>query len=525
MTRNRAQFSPRVISQMIILAICRFAEPTAMTSVTPYLYYMIAHFGVPQEEIAKYVGITFASFSFCQFFTGIWWGRASDRFGRKPMIMLGLSGTLLSLMVFGFSTNLKMAIAARCFSGLVNGNVGILRTMIAEMVPEKELQPRAFSLMPLIWTTGSIVGPVLGGFLADPITNHPGWFSEKPPAFFKKFPFALPNIVASMLFVIGLTTGILFLDETLETMRDKPDAGRRLGGKIIKYFKSRSHHHKDIADETTSLLQSESSSVLDEEISAAAQSQQAPKAQNAPPIRDAFTFQSSINLLVYCFLALHSITFDQMLPVLMAYPPENPENRFLPFKFAGGFGMSSSQVGFFFSIYGVIGLVMQIFIFPPITNRLGALRCLTISCFAFPVIYFLTPFAVVLPEKLQQPAIFALLMVKSMAGIFAFPCSAMLLTNSSPTLRLLGTLNGIAVTLAAMGRAVGPAVGGVTFSLGQRIGYLILPWWILSLATFVGALPVLLLVEGEGFAGDKIATVEQGEREEGEGGTEGPVLK
>jgi MFS family permease len=84
---------------------------------------MIAHFGVPQEEIAKYVGITFASFSFCQFFTGIWWGRASDKFGRKPMVMLGLSGTLLSLMVFGFSTNIKMAIAARCFSGLVNGNV------------------------------------------------------------------------------------------------------------------------------------------------------------------------------------------------------------------------------------------------------------------------------------------------------------------------------------------------------------------------------------------------------------------
>jgi hypothetical protein len=71
-------------------------------------------------------------------------------------------------------------------------------------------------------------------------------------------------------------------------------------------------------------------------------------------------------------------------------------------------------------------------------------------------------------------------------------------------------------------------VGGLTFSLGQRIGYLILPWWVLSLATFLGALPALLLVEGEGFAGDKkkaAATVEEGEREEGEGETEGPVLK
>lgn len=53
---------------------------------------------------------------------------------------------------------------------------------------------------------------MIGGGLADPITNHRNWFGKEPPAFFKKFPFALPNIVASIFFVVGLTTGILFLD-------------------------------------------------------------------------------------------------------------------------------------------------------------------------------------------------------------------------------------------------------------------------------------------------------------------------
>lgn len=303
-------------------------------------------------------------------------------------------------------------------------------------------------------------------------------------------------------------------------------------------MKFRTRHRKDITDETTSLLQSESSSSLDEEL-AAAQRQNLLKPLDAPPIGDAFTFQSSVNLLVYCVLALHSVTFDQMLPVFMAYPPEDPARRQLPFKFAGGFGMTSSQVGSFFSLYGGIGMFLQvsfpclvlfrlgfligfplkIFIFPPITNRLGPLRCLIISSFAFPVIYVLTPFVVILPREVQQYALFTLMMIKSLAGIFAFPCSTILLTNSSPTLRLLGTLNGIAVTLSAMGRAIGPAVsssdsfsglseltrsqaGGLTFSLGQSIGYIILPWWILALTTFLGALPVLLLVEGEGFAGD-----------------------
>lgn len=53
---------------------------------------------------------------------------------------------------------------------------------------------------------------MIGGGLADPIRNHPNWFKGEPPAFFKKFPFALPNIVGSMFFVVGLATGILFLD-------------------------------------------------------------------------------------------------------------------------------------------------------------------------------------------------------------------------------------------------------------------------------------------------------------------------
>lgn len=84
---------------------------------------MIKHFGVPTTDIAFYVGITFGCFSLSQFLTGIFWGRTSDKFGRKPIILMGMSGTLISILIFGFSVNIYMAIFARCFSGLVNGNV------------------------------------------------------------------------------------------------------------------------------------------------------------------------------------------------------------------------------------------------------------------------------------------------------------------------------------------------------------------------------------------------------------------
>jgi len=61
------------------------------------------------------------------------------------------------------------------------------------------------------WTVGTIIGPTIGGFLADPVTNHPNWFKGEPPALFKRFPFCLPNLVNSALFIYSLLIGTLFL--------------------------------------------------------------------------------------------------------------------------------------------------------------------------------------------------------------------------------------------------------------------------------------------------------------------------
>lgn len=87
--------------------------------------------------------------------------------------------------------------------------VGIIRTMVAEMVPEKELQPRAFSVMPLVWSLGSVVGPAFGGFFAQPARQYPDVFGNIE--FFKKFPYALPNLIATVFFLISAASAALFL--------------------------------------------------------------------------------------------------------------------------------------------------------------------------------------------------------------------------------------------------------------------------------------------------------------------------
>lgn len=83
-----------------------------------------------------------------------------------------------------------------------------------------------------------------------------------------------------------------------------------------------------------------------------------------------------------------------------------------------------------------------------------------------------------------------------------------MLTNSAPSLRILGTLNGVATSVTALGRAIGPAIEGWTFSVGLNIGYVILPWWTLAVIAALGAIPVWHLIEMEGPSSDESADSE-----------------
>jgi MFS family permease len=93
-----------------------------MTSVFPYLPEMIASFGVEKKDVAKWAGATSSVFSLAQSVTAVSWGRASDRFGRKPVILTGLVCTMICFLIWGVSTSLPMAIAIRAIQGASNGN-------------------------------------------------------------------------------------------------------------------------------------------------------------------------------------------------------------------------------------------------------------------------------------------------------------------------------------------------------------------------------------------------------------------
>lgn len=64
----------------------------------------------------------------------MYWGGLSDRIGRKPVLLMGCVGTISSLLVVGLAPNFWVALAGRVLGGLLNGNIGVIQTMVGELV-------------------------------------------------------------------------------------------------------------------------------------------------------------------------------------------------------------------------------------------------------------------------------------------------------------------------------------------------------------------------------------------------------
>jgi len=167
-----------------------------------------------------------------------------------------------------------------------------------------------------------------------------------------------------------------------------------------------------------------------------------------------------------------------------------------------------------FTIQGVIGTLYQFFVFPPLTSYFGVLNTLRVAMTILPIVYFITPYSVLIPNPyLAQATLFLFWNLKQIFALSAFPSCTILLTNSASSLRVLGTVNGITTSIGAVGRATGPSLAGLVFSWGVMNNYLVAPFWLMSFMGLIALPPLYFVVEGKGFGDD-------GEETESEGGVE-----
>ncbi|CAI7566418.1 unnamed protein product [Penicillium bialowiezense] len=479
------------IRQLFVLALVRICEPIAFMSIFPYVYHMVESFHVTDNDrkIALYAGMITSSFTFAEFSAGMFWGRMSDRIGRKPVLIMGLVGTAISMVVFGFAPNLATAMIARALGGMLNGNIGVLQTTVAEIVTKKEHQPRAYSIMPFVWCLGSIIGPAMGGALAQPCDNYPALFSRS--SLWDKFPFLLPNLVCITVLVCGIIVGFLFLEETHPEMKNRRDPGIELGqwlASLIWGSRVQLPDDSDVVDEkyfdAPPQYESAESSPCLRPVDVApvdcdleGQKSPAPKA---------FTRQVIFAIVAYGILAYHSVSFDQLMPVFLS-TPQSDDDVVLPLKFTGGLGLATKTIGFMLAIQGVYSMIAQLWLFPFVVKHFGTLRTFRFVLFVWPPLYLAVPYLVLLPAKLQMLAVYVSLISKITFHVIAFPATAILLANAAPSSKVLGTINGAAASTASLSRAFGPSITGLLHSKGLESGYSVLAWWACGLVCLIGA--------------------------------------
>ncbi|EEU39281.1 uncharacterized protein NECHADRAFT_82112 [Fusarium vanettenii 77-13-4] len=130
--------------------LVRLAEPISERSLTAYLFYQLQWFdkSLDASSIAKQAGHLTAAFAASQCVTLMWWGRAADSpvLGRKGVLVIGLLGSAISALGMGFSTTYRSAMLFRMLAGALNDNVGVLRTMVSEVVVDKRSNCRGYRL-------------------------------------------------------------------------------------------------------------------------------------------------------------------------------------------------------------------------------------------------------------------------------------------------------------------------------------------------------------------------------------------
>ncbi|MES1211863.1 MAG: MFS transporter, partial [Acidobacteriota bacterium] len=119
------------MKQLWVLMGTAFLDMVGGLMVMPLLPFYAREMGLPNEI----VGVLISAFFFAQFVTAPLWGRFSDRYGRRPILLIGMSLSAVSFAFFGFAATLWQLLIFRLIQGVGGGTTGVLNAYVSDSVP------------------------------------------------------------------------------------------------------------------------------------------------------------------------------------------------------------------------------------------------------------------------------------------------------------------------------------------------------------------------------------------------------
>jgi MFS transporter, DHA1 family, tetracycline resistance protein len=149
---------------MLFIAITVLLDMIAIGLIIPVLPHIVGRFTASNEAQTFWFGVVAFTFGIANFVGSPVLGALSDRFGRRPVLLLGIAGLGLSFIVTGLATALWMIVVVRLFSGAMQANIAVANAYVADISAPDE-RARRFGLLGAMFGVGFILGPVLGGLL------------------------------------------------------------------------------------------------------------------------------------------------------------------------------------------------------------------------------------------------------------------------------------------------------------------------------------------------------------------------
>ncbi|WP_158056577.1 MFS transporter [Halorussus halophilus] len=161
---------------------------------------------------SEFVGsLLIASYSAMQFLFAPILGRISDRRGRRPVLLLSLSGSVIAWTLFGFAGSLAVLFLARMLAGAMGGNIATAQAYIADITPPED-RAKGLGLLGAAFGIGFIFGPALGGFVASaPVV---ALARDVLPAIVPVSEFTLPSFAAAIITAANLLVAVVVLPES-----------------------------------------------------------------------------------------------------------------------------------------------------------------------------------------------------------------------------------------------------------------------------------------------------------------------
>ncbi|KAJ2661455.1 hypothetical protein IWW48_002438 [Coemansia sp. RSA 1200] len=396
------------------------------------------------KDISLYAGILLTSYHFLRILTVMYWGILSDRIGRRPVVLFGLLGDLLTFALFGISKSFTWAVVVRCLNGLFTGSSVVVKPMAAEISDDTN-RARVMAMLPLMWHLGTMIGGAIGGLLVDPVENYPWLFGNS--ALFREYPYLLPCLVGSSISLFGLVLGFFKLEETLIVKKNTSSVD-------------------EAVSETTPLV----SEAQREEGQCQIDSRSKPLSK-LDILTPAVIRVLATNTIVCLAIAMH----NQLYPIFAATDVAD-----------GGLGMDARTIGYTLMLGGILVVYLQLFVYPNDVRKRGTLNCYRHGILWLAVFGTTFPFLSILAKSIENTTgssfglhlaqlptlkvfffwlfIVVEFYIRMHGDILAFTSVNIIAINVAPRRNYLGFITGLQNQLNSITFMIGPLISGYLWS-------------------------------------------------------------